>query len=215
MAEFLGFVCVVALSFAPFAWAVTHSRAKESLLRWFVLVGSVCVLTGLLASPTSASAQAGDEGGSRLERWHPEAFVDPTAPALQLELPPAGFDVEPISPRTVDGYTRDEVELRVRRAKIGVGLSAVALAAGSSMVGGGMVSSICFSFGDADPCPPPASWVAPVSVGSVLVVGGLVTIIVSSVALRRRKRDRDSLSQANGGAPHRARWDLAQSRLVF
>lgn len=214
MAAFLGFVCVVALSFASFAGAVTRSRTRErSLMRCLVLVGSVCVLTGLLASPTSASAQAGDEGGSRLERWHPEAFVDPTEPALQLELSPAGIDVEPISPRTVDGYTRDEVELRVRRAKIGVGLSAVALAVGSSMVGGGMVSSICISFGE--PCPPPRSWIAPVSAGSVLVVGGLVTIIVSSVALRRRKRDRDSLSQVSRGAPHRARWDLARSRLVF
>ena len=73
--------------------------------------GFIWALAGLVASPLSASAQAGEEeGSSRLERWHPEAFADPAAPAteravdgpaLQLKLTPAGIDVAPSPPRTV------------------------------------------------------------------------------------------------------------------
>ena len=181
------------------------------------------MLAGLVASPLGASAQAGEEeGSSRLERWRPEAFVEPAAPAteraadgpaLQLKLTSAGVDVVPSTPRTVDGYTSEDVELRVRRAKIGVGVSTAAFVVGASMAAGAGMNSLCFSFGG-EPCPPPR-WVAPVSVGAVLVVGGLVTMIMSSVALHRRKSQRDRLRQANHGRPGRVRWDLAQSRLVF
>jgi len=185
--------------------------------------GFIWVLGGLVASPLSASAQAGEENSSsRLERWHPEAFVDPAAPtteraadgpALQLKLTPAGVDVAQSPPHTVDGYTREEMELRVRRAKIGVGVSTAAVVVGSSVGAGGAISSLCFSFGG-EPCPPP-HWVAPVSVGTVLVVGGLVLMIVSSVALHRRKSQRDRLREANHGRTGRVRWDFAKSRLVF
>ena len=176
------------------------------------LFGFIWVLAGLVASPLSASAQAGEEeGGSRLERWHPEAFVDPAEPALRLELTPAGVDIAPNTPRTVDGYTLDEVELRVRRAKIGVGVSTAAVGVGLAMVGGAAVNSIWCS---GEPCPPPRL-VAALSVGAVLAVGGLVTMIVSSVALHRRKSERERLREANHERPGRARWDPAQSRLVF
>ena len=41
------------------------------------------VLAGLVALPLSVSAQAGEgEGGSRLERWHPEALRGPVAACL-------------------------------------------------------------------------------------------------------------------------------------
>ena len=187
------------------------------------LFGFIWVLAGLVASPPGASAQAGEEeGNSRLERWHPEAFVDPAAPAteraadgpaLQLKLTPAGVDVAQSPPHTVDGYTREEMELRVRRAKIGVGVSTAAVGVGFAMGAGAGMSSLCFSFGG-EPCPPPR-WVAPVSIGAVLALGGLVTMIVSSVALHRRKGQQDRLKEANHGRPGRVRWDLAESRLVF
>ncbi len=45
------------------------------------------MFAGFGTLPQSVGAQAGEEeGGSRLERWHPEAFIDPEKPALQLEL---------------------------------------------------------------------------------------------------------------------------------
>jgi len=112
------------------------------------LFGFLCVCAVVGTSPLSVSAQAGEEEvGSRLERWHPEAFVDPASkptpsepasegPALQLELDSAGVEVVPSPPRTVDGYTLEETELRVRRTKIGLGIS------GGVFVGGvGMIAS--------------------------------------------------------------------------
>ena len=49
-------------------------------------IGRISLLAGLLALPLGASAQAdAEQGASRLERWHPEAFVDPEKPVLQLE----------------------------------------------------------------------------------------------------------------------------------
>jgi hypothetical protein len=72
------------------------------------LVGFVCVL-GLVASPVSVGAQAEEE------------------PALQLQLDDAGVEVTPYfpgtatySPGTVDGYTLEEMDRRVQRARAGL-----------------------------------------------------------------------------------------------
>jgi hypothetical protein len=64
---------------------------------------------------------------SRLERWHPEAFVDPTKPAsdpaLQLGVDSAGLEVTPTVPLTVEELERQEKKLRKRRVIIGVTVS--------------------------------------------------------------------------------------------
>jgi len=104
----------------------------------------------------------------------------------------------------------------VKRPKIGIGVSAGALAAGMAMGLAVLGASMCpFSFDPArPPCPP--SWVNPVgNAGLALGVGGLAGIIASGILLRRRKRDRDWLRQAHYTTPRRVQWDLAQSRLVF
>ena len=169
------------------------------------LVGFVCVL-GLLASPLGASAQTEKEVGSRLERWHPGAFVDPTKPApepsLQLELDSAGVDVTPSPPRTPDGYTLEEMDVRVRRAGIGVGVSVTAMVVG--LVSGAAVASS-----------PLSAPTAAIGIGMAMMVGGLGGTIASGILLRRRKRERDRLKEAHYGTPRRVQWDLTQSRLVF
>ena len=188
------------------------------------LVRFLCVL-GLVASPLSVSAQAGEEEvGSRLERWHPEAFVDPASkpapsepasegPALQLELDSAGVEVVPSPPRTVDGYTLEEMELRVRRTKIGLGISGGAFLGGVVMIAVALPEAniICIF-----ECPPSPNWVTPVGTfGALLTIGGLIGMIASAVILGRGRTELSELQEAHYGRPRRVQWDLAQSRVVF
>ena len=97
------------------------------------LFGLVCVLA-LGVSPLSASAQTDKEGGSRIERWHPEAYVDPTKPApepsLQLELDSAGLEVTPTALPTVEEFELRKTDLRKRRRTIGIGVSVIVVAVG-------------------------------------------------------------------------------------
>ena len=199
------------------------------------LVRLVCVLAGLVALPLSVSAQASDK--ERLEDFYPgtlpespqefdkEALDDfypesarpseptPEEPALQLTLDDAGVEVAPIPPRTVDGYTLEEMELRVRGWRIGLISSASLLAVGTLVMGS-------TAWAPAD-CPPQDLCIVSQSAFNRVVAGGVVMtigaigMIISGVRLSRRKRDRDWLKEAHYGTPRRVRWDLAQSRLVF
>ena len=177
------------------------------------LIGFVFVLAGLVALPLSASAQPAEEDS--LSSWQVEAKPAPEEPALQLKLDDAGVEVAPTPLRTPDGYTLEEMDVRVRRAKIGLGSSAAALFAGGMFVGfaiGGAWSDSCFF----EECAPvPKRYVAYAWTGTALLVGGFAGMVASGILLRRRKRDRDSLRQAHYGTPRRVQWDLARSRLVF
>jgi len=181
-------------------------------MRYFV--GFVLVLFPLGVGAQDVEEAATAEPGVQ----EPAPSFEPPSeqPALQLQLDDAGVEVAPSPPRTPDGYTLEEMELRVKRPKIGIGVSAGALAAGMAMGLAVLGASMCpFSFDPArPPCPP--SWVDPVgNAGLALGVGGLAGIIASGILLRRRKRDRDWLRQAHYTTPRRVQWDLAQSRLVF
>ena len=157
------------------------------------LVGLMCVLAGLVALPQGASAQGGEAdttSGPNLQK--PAPSFEP-APPLQLQLDSAGV-VFTLIPG--DEYTFEEMELRVKRAKIGLGVSVVV------MVGG----SVLFLYGAA------ADDTAALATGFSLSLGGTGGTIASGILLRRRKRD---LREAHYGRPRRVQWDLAQSRLVF
>jgi hypothetical protein len=183
------------------------------------------VLAGLVALPLSANAQAGEEGTNlqepapsaepASEEPAPAAEPAPEEPALQLKLDDAGVEVAPTPLRTPDGYTLEEMDVRVRRAKIGLGSSAAALFAGGMFVGFGIGESLsdwCFF----EECAPvPKRYVAYVWTGTALLVGGFAGMVASGILLRSRKRDRDSLRAAHYTTPRRVQWDLAQSRLVF
>ncbi|MBW2719718.1 MAG: hypothetical protein JRD94_14565 [Deltaproteobacteria bacterium] len=116
---------------------------------------------------------------------------------------------------TVNEYTLEEMDVRVRRAKIGLGSSAAALFAGGMFVGFGIGGSWsdCPLFEECAPVP--KRYIAYVWTGTALLVGGFAGMVASGILLRRRKRDRDSLWQAHYGRPRRVQWDVAQSRLVF
>jgi hypothetical protein len=175
----------------------------------------VCALVGTL--PLSASAQDAEEDATSepdLQELSPSFEPASETPALQLELTPAGVDVVPSPPRTFDGYTLEELELRVKRARIGLGVSGGAFLVGVGMAFGALGAAYCLSNEPDFDCPP--DWVAPVGwTGMALVVGGFGGMIASGILKRRRKRDRDSLRYAHFGTPHRVQWDLARSRLVF
>lgn len=101
----------------------------------------VCALVGSL--PLGVGAQDAEEGTSaepsaeepvqspqptrsRVERWHPEAFVDPTKPAsepaLKLGVDSAGLEVTPTAPPTLEELERQEKKKRRRRRGLRIGV---------------------------------------------------------------------------------------------
>lgn len=147
------------------------------MIRYLVGFLGVCALLGTL--PRSASAEADEEPVPSSETASEE-------PALQLGLTPAGVDIAPSSPRTDDGYTLEEMDVRVRRAKIGLGSSAAVLFAGGMFLGFGM-SGDCgleFCFGE---CTPPTKAMRRVCVDRHGSLGG---------RLRRNDSQRHPAAQA-------------------
>jgi hypothetical protein len=166
------------------------------------------VLAVLMALPLSVGAQATDK--ERLEDFYPGSLPES----------PQEFDEDRLDDFYPESARRsqpapEKMDVRVRRAGIGLGFSVVAFIGGVGMATAGGVSSVCFGgWGGDTSCPP--GWAAPVGItGAVLMVGGIVGIGVSGRKLRRHMRVRDSLREANYGAPRRVQWDAAQSRLVF
>jgi hypothetical protein len=175
------------------------------------LFGFMCVCALAGTSPLSASAQAGEEGATpepSLEE--PASDPAPEEAALQLKLDAAGVGVVPSPPRTIDGYTLEEMDVRVRRAKIGIGSSALAFFVGGILLASGL-SGDCGWGGGAqrESCDRLAY------AGTALAAGGAVGMIATGILLGVRKRKLRRLQEAHYGRPHRVQWDLAQSRLVF
>jgi hypothetical protein len=186
------------------------------------LVG-FAVLVALGISPLSATAQAGEEGATsepnlqepalsehspgdegglsprlrkRTQRnWDPSAY-DPGGdprPSIQYTSAPR----QPARPKLAPG--------------IGLGVSIGSLVGGLAMMSVGVSQRIFICF--VEPCYAPSSSSVLIGAGAGLTVGGLIGIIVSSVALRDGERNRAKApSQRNA---RRVQWDLAQSRVVF
>jgi hypothetical protein len=131
-------------------------------------------------------------------------------PALQLKLTPAGVDVVPSPARTVDGYTLEEMETRVRLAKVGVGVSAVPIFVGAVLA----VSTITSPLEPRTP-EEQTSDRRTLYAGAALAAGGAAAMIATGGLLAHRKRKRNRLQEAYHGRPHRVQWDLKTSRLVF
>jgi hypothetical protein len=104
------------------------------------------------------------------------------------------------------------MQVRVKRARIGLGVSALSTVVGFGIGIAAATNTICIL----EPCTEPG-WVAPVGItGAVLMAGGIAGMIASGILLRRRKRDRVYwIADGDYGTPCRVQWDLAQSRLVF
>jgi len=128
-----------------------------------------------------------------------------------LKLDDAGLRMSSVPERGADRLALEEAHLNVRRARIGVGVSVVGIGVGTALFFGSLAASICFG---AD-CPPWRRTASGIAVGSTLMVGGFVGMILSAVILRRRKRDSERLNRASSEAVRRAAWDPVGSRLVF
>jgi hypothetical protein len=195
------------------------------------------VFLALVAVPLSVSAQAGEEGATSSEpareegglsprvrkrtrqKWDPHVYEVPSSepateePALQLKLDDAGVDVVPSPLRTADGYTLEEMELRVKRANIGLGVSVGAVGLGLVLTTvGGLVSLANTPLGGETEAP--AAWAAMVA-GLTLMAGGAAGMIVSVALISVRKRKLRELQRAHYGTPRRVQWDVARSRVVF
>jgi len=180
------------------------SETGRFALRYLVgLAGALA----LLALPLGVSAQADEEPSSQ----EPSSEAAREEPTVQLQLDDAGVEVVPSPPRTADGYTLEEMDARVRRAAIGLGVSGLVFSTGVVLAGLGVFSSDCYSFST-----PKKDWCDPVAyTGAALTVGGVIAVIATGVTLGTRKTERYELRQAHHETPRRVQWDLARSRLVF
>jgi hypothetical protein len=172
----------------------------------------MCVLA-LAALPQSASAQAEESAEAPKQAVEqepaPSSEPAPAEPALQLKLDDAGVEVVPSPPRTFDGYTLEEMELRVKRARIGLITSAAVFPVGIALLSVGAANA-CIVGSD---CP---GWANPVMwTGFALMGAGLYGMIVSGAMMHVRKRKLRELQEAHYRRPRRVQWDLAQSRVVF
>jgi len=111
------------------------------------LGGFVVVLVlALVGLPGGVSAQAGEEGETPQPASEEPVSSDepaPEEPALQFELDDAGVEVTPTSPRTFNGYTLEELELRKRRAAFGLIAPAALIVAGVPPRAVGMRGAAC------------------------------------------------------------------------
>lgn len=168
-------------------------------------------------SPLTASAQAMDDIATP-EPGHqePAPLSEPAEeePVLRLEADATGVNAAKSNPSTA------HLEPSARRARAWLGVSVVSFAGGVTMVGVGFANaqlgaSVCLS----EPCPQTPAWAIVVgAVGLALAAGRLAGIIVGGRRLANAKRQLRwyaSTQESRHGKPRRARWDLAQSRLVF
>ena len=177
------------------------------------LFGFLCICTVSLVLQ-SASAQAGQEGTTsepNLQEPVLSSEPAPEEPALQLQLDSAGVDVVPSPLRTADGYTVEEMEVRVRRARIGL-LSTTCVAVGGAVLfGAGAARAGSSQDWDVFSRANGALLIS----GMSLMIGGAVGMIATGTMLGSRKGELRGLREARYEGPRRAQWDLAQSRLVF
>jgi len=166
------------------------------------------VLAGLAALPLGASAQPAEEDS--LSSWQVDEGAGleqpaPEKPALELKLDDAGVDVVPSPPRTVDGYTLEEIELRIRRARIGLLSTTGVFVVGAalSLVGAGTSSSSSNVY--EDPL---------VVTGLSILVGGTVGMIASGIVLGVRNRELRRFKPMGPGV-RRARIGLLSTTGVF
>jgi len=174
------------------------------------LFGFLCVCAvGVVPLSQSVSAQTSEEGTaaepSLLEEPAPSSEPTPEEPALRLELDSAGVNVAPSPPRT----ELEKIELRVKRARIGLLSTTGVAVVGAALFGAGVARGR--SSQDLD-----ALSEGPLLIsGMSLMISGAVGMIASGIVLGFSKGELRRLQEAHYGRPRRVQWDLAESRLVF
>ncbi len=202
------------------------------------VLGLVCVLVVMVASPSGARAQVEEEGTaaepnaeepeqssqptrSWLERSHPEAFIDPTKPpsepALQLGLDSGGLQVTPAERLTPLELRIQEVDAQVFRSRAGLIGSAVVVGAGAAIIAWGVVANRNWEPSDSDSFAIDLN-LGPsmaIGLGACVMLGGVVGMAVSGARMVGHKNRRREFQETQHGTAHRLQWDLQSSRLVF
>jgi hypothetical protein len=187
-----------------------HAMMSTAHVLLSFAVVSTSFLSGSFQHVEAQSAgEAATTSEPNLQEPAPSSEPASEEPVLQIELTPAGVDVAPSQPRTVDGYTLEEMELRVRRARIGL----------LSTTGVAVVGAVLFGVGaararssqDLD-----ALSEGPLLIsGMSLMISGAVGMIAIGILLGVRKRDLRKLQESRYEGPHPVQWDLARSGVVF
>jgi len=178
------------------------------------LVGLMSIFA-MVALCQSVSAQTSEEGvaaePSLLEEPAPSSEPVPEEPALQLKVDDTGVDVVPSPAPTVDGYTLEEMERRVKLAKVGVGISSVGIFLGAIVATASAVKDPFGSLATGEP----VNRQPGINAGIALVAIGGAGMIASGILLGVRKHKLRRFQEAGYGKRRHVQWDLTQSRLVF
>jgi hypothetical protein len=102
------------------------------------------------------------------------------------------------------------MELRVKRAKIGLGVSGGVWGAGMVLLVAGLSGCTEIVGGTC------ADWVDPaIFAGAGIALAGVIAVYAALGIWAHRKRKLRRLQQAHYTTPRRVQWDRAQSRVVF
>jgi hypothetical protein len=132
-------------------------------------------------------------------------------PALRLELDGEQLKITPAVPQ--QGATLAPEPEGVRRARMGVGISASFLGAGLIMLGAGLASC--------NEPPEPPSIVGNLGACGVAYSGaaiagvGLIGLVVSAALLGTRNREHRNAQASSPRKERRVRWDLPSGKVVF
>ena len=179
-----------------------------------MLLGFAVVSTSFLSgSFQHVGAQSADEAATtsepNLQEPGPSSEPALEEPALQLKLDSAGVEVVPSPPRTVDGYTLEEMELRVKRARIGLLSTTGVAVVGAVLFGAGVARAR--SSQDLD-----ALSEGPLLIsGMSLMISGAVGMIATGIVMGFSKGELRRLRKARYESPRRVQWDFARSQVVF
>jgi hypothetical protein len=180
--------------------------------------GLTCLLA-LVVFPLRVNAQDAEVSPTtEPSAEEPAPSVEPTPDerALRLQLEAAGVEVVPIPPtlleprKETDSQERKDMEVRVKRAWIGFGVSAAGLVAGLMTIVG---ANFKCGFSES------GEWTESCSrmenAGIVVTSVGGAGMIVTGALVGASRRKLRSLDEASYHRSRRASWDLARSRLVF
>ena len=148
------------------------------------LFGFLCVCA-LVALPLSVGAQDAEEGATaepNLQEPTPSSEPAPEEPALQLNVDDLGVDLVPIPSRTEDGFTLEEMELRLKRAKMGLLGPAALIVAGLPLLLRGRTTHCPYEGYDPERCER-----LRISGIALMAIGGVGMIVGSSVVGVRKR----------------------------
>jgi len=161
-------------------------RARTFEIHPVPLLAFLLMITALFGTlPQSASAE------DNQKRARTVATPDPEGP-------------------TTHGYSLEEMDLRVKRARIGL------ITSGAITLVGGLLIGLPFALVTrADDVGGIYAAGFVVVAGIVITVGGIAGMIATGILLRKRKQKRRGLEETFSKRPRRVQWDLARSRVVF